>query len=111
MNGLPWAGISLDAYACYGTPLLALGWGRSRGIHNTTSVLPKRRPGHGFAQLLVAVRGTSVPLGLCYAADPTAPGRGENVSGLPVPALLSVEERLSATDCRSSYLPGSVLYK
>lgn len=75
MNGLPWAGISLDAYTCCGTPHLALGWGRSRGIHNTTSVLPKRWPGHGFAQLLVAVRGTSVPLGLCYAADPTAPGR------------------------------------
>lgn len=43
------------------------GLGKKKAVHNN-----KCRSGRGFAQLLVAVRGTSVPLRLCDAADPAA---------------------------------------
>lgn len=85
---------------------LALVWGRSRAFRPP----PQRVPAVG--EVLVAVTGASGPLWLCYAADPTAEQgclqpaarRGENFASLPVPPLLSREERVSAADCRFSYL-------
>ena len=68
------------------------GLGKKQGIPNAASVLPKRRSGRGLAQLLVAVRGASVPLRLCYAADPTAE------RGCLEPAARSGENNASSSE-------------